>query len=237
MLRERERPRQPLNVRLDEVRAQLLRDDRPLPDAVQDRVERRRQVARLVASLPPQCGLVCALVFLEGLSHREVAQQLGISIKAVEKQVARGVGRLRDVARAAEDSDMSAFLDGGGHLIVCLQGIGARYRGGYFAMKPSGAGHHPHTKRRRRKCSHGPRVSSDGAAGFDGQDGPSCDYGARHKRDIEDTRQGLSICEGHRRSRSATASPLAVWGPRNWSSGCAKRPARLAKISDVVPSA
>lgn len=144
----RNRYRQSLNVRLDEVRAVQLRDARPLPEAVRDRAERRREAARLVASLPPRCGLVCALVFLEGFSHREVAQQLGISMNAVEKQVARGRAWLRHVARGG--SGVSIFLDGGGGLILCLQGIRARYRGGRSRVVPRDLG----TKDRSKLVDH-----------------------------------------------------------------------------------
>ena len=50
----------------------------------------RELVAHALTKLPPRCSLVCRLVFLESMRHADVAKRLGISRKAVEKQVARG---------------------------------------------------------------------------------------------------------------------------------------------------
>jgi hypothetical protein len=52
-------------------------------------------------------------VYLEGHTHAEVAERLGISPRAVEKQVARGRQRLRKLAESG-GIDVSTFLDGGG---------------------------------------------------------------------------------------------------------------------------
>ena len=81
----------------------------PLPDADLMRAERRRLAARLIAHLPPRCRLVCALVFLEGLPHREVAERLDITVKAVEKNVARGRDHLRKMVACRDRSSVSTF--------------------------------------------------------------------------------------------------------------------------------
>ena len=67
----------------------------PLPDEMLMRDDRVRLAAALITRLPPRCQTVCALVFLEGLTYPEVAARLGVTVKAVEKQVARGLQTLR----------------------------------------------------------------------------------------------------------------------------------------------
>jgi RNA polymerase sigma factor (sigma-70 family) len=57
--------------------------------------EWQRDLHRLLGELPRRCSLICALTWLGGLSHQEVADRLGVSLKAVEKQVTRGRRHLR----------------------------------------------------------------------------------------------------------------------------------------------
>lgn len=75
------------------------------------RVETWSLVERAIAALPARCRMVCRLVFLDGLTHREVGERLGVTAKAVEKQVARGRRRMK--ASGVLDG-LSSFLDGGG---------------------------------------------------------------------------------------------------------------------------
>jgi RNA polymerase sigma-70 factor (ECF subfamily) len=77
-----------------------LRSPRSSPEETLLRSEQRDLALRIVGLLPPRCGLVCALVYLEGHSHGEVAERLGISPRAVEKQVARGRRHLREIAES-----------------------------------------------------------------------------------------------------------------------------------------
>jgi hypothetical protein len=60
-----------------------------------------------LGALPPRCGLVMALTHLQGLTHSEAAERLGISEKAVEKQVRRGRDRLRKWLEHKEDGSVS----------------------------------------------------------------------------------------------------------------------------------
>lgn len=55
-----------------------------------------RGLATALDALPRKCREVLWMRRVEGLSQKEVADRLGISEKAVEKQVARGVRRLAD---------------------------------------------------------------------------------------------------------------------------------------------
>ncbi len=66
-----------------------------LPDATVRERELRRTVSRLLGELSPRCRMVCDLVYVQGFRRGEAAERLGIGIKAVDKQLARGRARLR----------------------------------------------------------------------------------------------------------------------------------------------
>jgi len=71
--------------------------------AVDDEVdgrERIRQLARAIASLPPQCSKVFILRKMQGLSHKEIASRLNISVRTVENHIALGLLRCKAYLRA-----------------------------------------------------------------------------------------------------------------------------------------
>lgn len=59
-------------------------------------------VERALADLPPKRSAVCRLRLIEGLSYAQIANQLGISAKTVETQLARGLKFLRDRIRQVQ---------------------------------------------------------------------------------------------------------------------------------------
>jgi RNA polymerase sigma-19 factor, ECF subfamily len=72
----------------------------PGPDALTQAAETAELVASAIASLPPRCREVITLRWVHGLSHSEIAETMGISIKAVENQVTRGLRTLRGLLDA-----------------------------------------------------------------------------------------------------------------------------------------
>lgn len=58
-------------------------------------VELQARFERVVAGLPDQCRHIYQLSRFGGLRYREIAEQLGISIKTVEAQMSKALKRLR----------------------------------------------------------------------------------------------------------------------------------------------
>jgi RNA polymerase sigma-70 factor (ECF subfamily) len=74
--------------------------------AVEDVVggrERVRLLARAIAALPPQCAKVFILRNMQGLSQKEIAVRLNISVRTVENHVAVGLSRCRAYMRTHGD--------------------------------------------------------------------------------------------------------------------------------------
>ena len=73
------------------------------PDAVDDRIPARagrepdvsRLVARAFASLPPKLQIVAVLALVEGQSHAEIADALGVPVGTVKSRVFRATRALR----------------------------------------------------------------------------------------------------------------------------------------------
>jgi RNA polymerase sigma-70 factor (ECF subfamily) len=69
-------------------------------DDVVDSRERVRLLARAIAALPPQCAKVFILRKMQGMSQKEIAVRLNISVRTVENHVALGLSRCRAYMRA-----------------------------------------------------------------------------------------------------------------------------------------
>ena len=68
------------------------------PDSVDEleAEERHRALDSAIESLPDRCRLVMRLRWRDQLSYAEIAEVMGISVKGVENQLARGLRSLRD---------------------------------------------------------------------------------------------------------------------------------------------
>jgi RNA polymerase sigma-70 factor (ECF subfamily) len=71
----------------------------PRPDELLDDVERHNRLRAALDALPERCRLVMQLRWEEQMSHAEIAEVLGITVKGVERQLARGLRALRNRAR------------------------------------------------------------------------------------------------------------------------------------------
>lgn len=84
------------------------------PSADPTRPVRRHELLSLVEDaldrFPERCREACELKWVRRLGHQRVAEELGITTKAVEKQLARGRRLLKE---AAVLELLSPFVDGG----------------------------------------------------------------------------------------------------------------------------
>jgi RNA polymerase sigma factor (sigma-70 family) len=100
-----------LNVTVDEI-------------SVERRIGARQELkllARALDLLPPKCRKVLWLRRVEGLSQKEVAQRLGVTVKTVEHHVSKGARLLAqymlsgEVNRPGSRSDMTVAEDDSEH--------------------------------------------------------------------------------------------------------------------------
>lgn len=66
-----------------------------LLSAPEREVQLRQQILKALDSLPPQCRNVFEMHRLSGYTYKEIAEELDISIKAVEKHISRALEILR----------------------------------------------------------------------------------------------------------------------------------------------
>lgn len=65
------------------------------PQSILQFTELYQRIEELVRTLPPQCQRVFLLSRFEGLKHREIADELQISVKTVEMHVTRALTEIR----------------------------------------------------------------------------------------------------------------------------------------------
>lgn len=92
---------------LDDFDAQTYVSDEPAVDEIVDARWRMKVFRHSVATLPPQCQKVFVLKHVYGASHKEIADKLDIAISTVEKHVALGLRRCRDMMIAAQSAKVS----------------------------------------------------------------------------------------------------------------------------------
>lgn len=67
---------------------------------IHDRAETREQLLRqAIDALPEKCRLVFSLSRFDNMSHKEIAEKLGISVKTIENQITKAMKLLREALR------------------------------------------------------------------------------------------------------------------------------------------
>jgi RNA polymerase sigma-70 factor, ECF subfamily len=84
---------------LPEGRDEEASDDQ-LPDEVVSEKERRQRVHEVLSTLPDDQYQVVNLSYVEGLSHSEIAERLGLPLGTVKSRMRLAYGKIRD---AVED--------------------------------------------------------------------------------------------------------------------------------------
>jgi RNA polymerase sigma-70 factor (ECF subfamily) len=77
-----------------------VRDPAPTPERAYEHAETARVIRRVLAGLPSTYRGAVSLRCLQGMSTREIAEALDISVEAAAKRLARGMNMLRDRLQA-----------------------------------------------------------------------------------------------------------------------------------------
>lgn len=118
------------NVALNEIarkanRLMVLVGDSAALDVIDEgpSVERQLEIRRsfdalnaVIAALPPQCRRVLVMRKVFGLSHKEIARRMDISVRTVEKHLAKALERCQQSGRelsAAEAAEPAAGVHAG----------------------------------------------------------------------------------------------------------------------------
>lgn len=100
-LKELARKSRQLTDYIEESREDEICEDATLEEQV-GADQKIRLFCDAIAELPPQCRRVFLMRKVQALSHKEIAQTLGISLSAVEKQIAIGVERCKKYVETRE---------------------------------------------------------------------------------------------------------------------------------------
>lgn len=73
----------------------VVESDAPSQERIVDGQRQLRRLEAALAELPPKCRTVFALSRVSGMSNHQVAEHLGISVKAVEKHLTRALRQCR----------------------------------------------------------------------------------------------------------------------------------------------
>lgn len=104
-------------IPLDEKHARSLPCAAPPPDAEYSRSRLQHLVCAMISRLPERCRQVMSLYLSEQLTRREVANHLGMTLGAVEKQITRGY---RLLGQMPEARHLPEWHDGGGRPVFGL---------------------------------------------------------------------------------------------------------------------
>lgn len=110
VLKELEKKSRQMTDFLEEARAGELEDEDTLEDVVVAE-QKIRLFFDAIAELPPQCRRVFLMRKYQGLSHREIARELGITASAVEKHIALGAERCKKFIESREGGEPSMVRD------------------------------------------------------------------------------------------------------------------------------
>jgi RNA polymerase sigma factor (sigma-70 family) len=108
---------------LGEIEALSIISEEPGPER---RVSARQELERIraiVAKLPTQCRRVFELRKFDGLSHKEVARQMGLSEKTVENHLTRALARVAAALADTASSEAASGTTPATHGMDILRGI------------------------------------------------------------------------------------------------------------------
>lgn len=97
--------RLPPHQRLGETALADVEDPGPSAEEVAERRRQLQQVERALSELSPKCRAVVTLRSRHGMTNKEVAAQIGVSVEMVKKYMAKGVAHCRKRLRRYRDEE------------------------------------------------------------------------------------------------------------------------------------
>lgn len=88
---------------------ELVKEERPVREQIHSELfaeEMRMSVDEVIEGLPERCRIIFLLSRWDGLSYKEIANELGISIKTVENQVSKALKRIRNTISLRHEVEM-----------------------------------------------------------------------------------------------------------------------------------
>jgi RNA polymerase sigma-70 factor, ECF subfamily len=84
--------------------ADLVRDESPLPDEIAERRDDKKQIERVLESLPVDYRMVLFLRYNDHLKFREIAESLGESLNTVKSRHLRGLKMMKKLMEKMPDA-------------------------------------------------------------------------------------------------------------------------------------
>ncbi len=97
--------RLPPQQRLGETAVAELEDPGPSTEETAERRRQLQQVDRALSELSPKCRAVVTMRSRQGMSNKEVAERLGVSVGMVKKYMTKGVAHCRKRLRRFRDEE------------------------------------------------------------------------------------------------------------------------------------
>ncbi len=94
----------------DQVAGLDIESMEPVSDDAMELSERDARLWDAVDRLPERCRRILLMCKRDGMSYREVSEELGISVKTVENQMTKALKTLRETMGHEKASDRSLFM-------------------------------------------------------------------------------------------------------------------------------
>ena len=105
LVRERSARELPAANRAGEHELLELESPEPSPEETADRRRQLERVERVLSELSPKCRAVVTMRSRQGMTNREVAEELGISVDMVKKYMKTALARCRTQLRCDRDEE------------------------------------------------------------------------------------------------------------------------------------
>lgn len=76
----------------------------------EDADEQSKKIAEALNQLPPKCKEVFLMVKMHGMSYKQTAESLDISVKTVENQMGKAIKTLRDFVQSGAMAGLILIL-------------------------------------------------------------------------------------------------------------------------------